>query len=329
LRGLDGVEPRDRKALAQRLKDCLTALDARITSRDEGVERAKAALIAQAQALGEGTPQRGAVAAARELQQRWQRAGNGRRSKDQAQWNAFRAAIDAVFAKLDSERVERSARDADERAQAEALCVEMESLGNAEAPPERGVIARILAAWAALRVRDDGLSRRFAEAQTRVHDLGARRERESRHAQYDIWRTRYGLCRSLEQSSADIGELRTQWAAVPQGVIAADELATRFEDAANAAAGGGAPVDADADCHDVLIGMEVLAGIESPPADLERRRALQVERLSTRLRSASASVPVEQELAALLTRWTSAGAQDADLDRRMERALAAAIETLP
>jgi hypothetical protein len=180
-----------------------------------------------------------------------------------------------------------------------------------------------------LRVRDDGLSRRFADAQARVHDLGARRERERRHAEYGIWRARYGLCRSLEQAPVNIEELRMQWAAAPQGAIAAAELTARFEDAANAATGGGVSAEEDTDCHDVLIGMEVLAGIESPAEDLERRRALQVERLSTRLRSAAAAAPVEQELMSLLARWTSAGAQDADLDRRMERALAAAIETLP
>jgi hypothetical protein len=330
LRGLDSVEPRDRKALAQRLKDSLTDLDARIARRDEEIERNKVALIAQAEALGEGTPQRGAVAAARELQQRWQRAGNGRRSKDQAQWTAFRKAIDAVFAKLDSERVERSARDAEERTQAEALCVEMESLASADTPPERGATARMQSAWNALRVREDALSRRFTDAQTRLQDAATRRERARRHAHFDAWRERYRLCRVVEESPADAALVRAQWDAAAQGEIAAAELAARFEAAASAMSTSADAADENEEAlHDVLIGIEVLGGIESPQEDLERRRALQVDRLSARLRNTAAAMSAGQELAAFLTRWTTLHAQTSGLDQRLERALSAALETLP
>lgn len=327
LRGLDSVEPRDRKALAQRLKDGLTGLDARIARRDEDVARAKSVLIAQAETLGQGPAQRGAVAAARELQQRWQAAGNGRRAKDQAQWSAFRAAIDAVFAKLDSERNERTARDAEERTQAESMCAEMEAFAHADTPPERNVIARLQSAWSAMRVRDEALSRRFADAQTKLQDAGARRERERRHAQYDIWRERYRLCRSVEQSPDTAAEMQAAWVAMPQGEIASTELSSRFE-----AASGSVEALADddeADLHDVLITIEVLAGIESPAEDLERRRALQVDRLSARLRSSTASMSTEQELVDLLTRWTSIQARSDELDRRLERALAGVLDTLP
>ncbi|MEO6687531.1 MAG: DUF349 domain-containing protein [Dokdonella sp.] len=327
LRGLDSVEPRDRKALAQRLKDGLTGLDARIARRDEDVARAKSVLIAQAETLGQGPAQRGAVAAARELQQRWQAAGNGRRAKDQAQWSAFRAAIDAVFAKLDSERNERTARDAEERTQAESMCAEMEAFAHADTPPERNVIARLQSAWSAMRVRDEALSRRFADAQTKLQDAGARRERERRHAQYDIWRERYRLCRSVEQSPDTAAEMQAAWVAMPQGEIASTELSSRFEAAIGTVEA--LADDDEADLHDVLITIEVLAGIESPAEDLERRRALQVDRLSARLRSSTASMSTEQELVDLLTRWTSIQARSDELDRRLERALAGVLDTLP
>ncbi|MEO7324969.1 MAG: hypothetical protein ABIW82_09095 [Dokdonella sp.] len=326
LRGLDSVEPRDRKALAQRLKDGLTSLDARIARRDENVERAKSALIAQAEALGQGTAQRGAVAAARELQQRWQGAGNGRRAKDQSQWNAFRAAIDAVFAKLDSERNERTARDVEERAQAETTCAEMEAFVHEETPPERAAIARVQSTWSALHVRDQELSRRFADAQAKLQDAANRRERERRHAQYTIWHERYRLCRTVEQIPSRATEVHVAWAALPQGDIAATELSTRFEAAARPI--DGATEDDVAAFHDVLIAIEVLAGIESPAEDLERRRALQVDRLSARLRSSAATVSTEQELAKLLTRWASLHARSDELDRRLDRALAGVLETL-
>jgi exonuclease SbcC len=326
LRGLDSVEPRERKVLAQRLKDSLTHLDARVARRDTEVERIKSALIVEAERLGEGTPQRGAAGAARELQQRWQRSGNGRRSRDQAQWTLFRAAIDAVFAKLDAERNERSARDTEELTQAQALCAEMESLGEADTSPERGVVARVQSAWNALRVREEDLIRRFGDAQNRLQDASSRRERARRHAHFDAWRVRYRLCRIAEQSPERAEDLRAQWENAPAGAIATPELSARFETAFTTDVAHDVAIDDD--YRDVLIGIEVLGGVESPQDDVERRRALQVVRLSARLRNASAAVPPEQELATLLTQWTMLRA-DADADERLERALATVLETLP
>jgi len=132
LRSLDRIDPHERKALAKNLKAALTSLDARLDSRYADIEKRKAALIAEAEALAGGEPPRGAAAAARELQQRWRDAGNGRRDRDQAQWKAFRAALDAMFGKLDAERSQRTARDAESRSRATALCAELEL-------PDRGL----------------------------------------------------------------------------------------------------------------------------------------------------------------------------------------------
>jgi hypothetical protein len=296
LRGLDRIEPRERKTLAQSLKTQLTALDARITRRDADVERVKAALIVDAEALAEGMP-RGAVASARELQKRWQAAGNGRRSRDQAQWNVFRAAVDRVFGKLDAERVERAARDTEARAQAESICMELEALASAPEPPERGASGRLQAAWDALRPRDEDLSRRFAEAQSRLRESAQRKERERRHERFNRW----------------LDEYRTRRAAEPHHASEQPQLL---------------PDDAPAEARAVLVELEMLAGVESPAADLDLRRSLQVERLSTRMRG-SQSVGVPEQLDALLARWSDVGATPAGTEARFEHALLAAIESLP
>lgn len=297
LRGLDRIEPRERKALAQSLKTQLTALDARITRRDADIERVKSALIADAEALAEGMP-RGAVASARELQKRWQAAGNGRRSRDQAQWNLFRAAIDRVFGKLDAERAERNARDTEARAQAESICAELEALAGASEPPERGAAGRLQAAWDALRPRDESLSHRFAEAQSRLRESAQRRERDRRHERFHRWLKDYRMRRTAEPSHPS--EQMQQ--SLPEG--------------------------ASAEAHAVLVELEMLAGVESPAADLDLRRSLQVERLSTRMRG-NQSEGVTEQLDSLLARWTDVGATPAGTDARFERALLAAIESLP
>ncbi len=327
LRGLDSVEPRERKNLADRLKASLDALDAHVARRDENVAHAKAALIKEAETLGGSVVPRGAVAAARELQQRWQLVGNGKRARDQTQWKAFRAAVDAVFVRLDAERNERTARDADARGQAEGVCAELEALAVSASPAERGAPGRLQAAWDALRVRDDNLSRRFATAQSQLREAAQRAERSRRHARFEAWLARYRLCRAAENGVEPIGALREKWNGAAATDIATTLLAERFE---NSVDGAHADIDEEAatELRDVLLELEFLGGIEADDADRERRRTLQVERLAARMRGGHTMAPAD-ELADLMVRWSALGpTPDAQWDARLERGVAAVLETL-
>ena len=325
LRELDRVEPRARKALAQRLKDALDALDARERRREDGVEQAKAALIAEADRLADELP-RGAVAATRELQQRWQACGNGRRSRDQAQWKAFRAAMDRVFERLDGERTQRQAQDADSKARAQALCVELESLAASGTPVERGVVARIVEGWNALRPRDEALARRFAAAREHLHEAERNEQRRQRHRRFDRWREREALCVAAERGVESPEVLRPRWEAAADGGIALSVQSARFE-----AALAGTPVAA-ADpvaLRDLLLEIELLAGIEALPEDREQRRELQVARLASRMRGVGASSPAD-ELTTLLERRSVLGAPaDEAIEARFATALASALASLP
>ncbi len=281
LRALDGVDPHERKVLAKNLKTALTALDARLIAHHRDIERAKSALIAEAEALGADESRRGAAGAARALQQRWQEIGNGRRDRDQAQWRAFRAALDAVFGKLDTERSQRTAREADSRARVDALCVELEQLASADARPQRSAVSRIEAEWDSLRVRDESLLRRFRAAQSALRDAGMRQERATRRGPYEAWMARYALCRAAESSAEPAADLRASWDAALRGDIAAAALAARFEAALQEGTDGTPPAGEAEEEHvrEVLIRLEIFAGLESPREDQDHRRALQVERL--------------------------------------------------
>ncbi len=128
LRALDGIDPRARKTLAQRLKDLLTRIDTRLDQQAADTEAAKRRLIAEAERLATSAD---AVAAAREvrdLQARWKAVGNGRRRTDEAQWKEFRGHCDAIFGRLDSARREREEADVATLAQAQALLAELERL---------------------------------------------------------------------------------------------------------------------------------------------------------------------------------------------------------
>ena len=330
LRTLDRIDPRERKVLAKNLKAALSAIDARLSAHFGEIERAKSALIAEAQALAADESNRNAASAGRALQQRWRDVGNGRRDRDQAQWKVFRTALDAVFGKLDAERSQRAARDAESLVRAQALCAELEQLSNSDERPQRAVVARIEGEWDTLRVRDESLQRRFRSAQSALRDAGMRHERASRRAPYEAWLARYALCRAAEDSAETDEDLRAAWDSAPHAEIAAGALATRFEsalrnrsDIAQALAG----VDVDA-LREVLIRLEIFAGLDSPREDHDRRRKLQVERLSARMRGGSAMTP-HQELGELLTRWTEIAPTPSELDERLRQDLAAATETLP
>jgi hypothetical protein len=325
LRGLDRVEPAERKSFAKSLKATLTSLDQRMAQRQAEVESAKSALIGEAEALaGDATP-RAIANTARALQQRWRDAGNGRRDRDQAQWKRFRGALDAAFAKLDAERAGREARDAGSREQAAALCAELEALASTDEAPSRASISTIENAWDALGVRDDALARRFRSAQSAIRDAASRRQVATRRVPYTAWLARYRICRGAEQASAPNDALRVQWDAAPPTPIATQALAERFD----AALGDGPAKFSSDDRHrDILVRIELLGGVESPASDHEQRRKLQVERLSSRMRGGASAGP-DEELAALLTRWTTLAPGDAALDARLERAFAAAVETLP
>lgn len=321
LRDLDRVEPRERKALAERLKQGLAALDARIAAHDEGVAKAKQALIERAEALTQPTLQRGAAGSARELQQSWQAAGNGRRARDQAQWQAFRSAIDGVFKALDADRAERHARGDAQRQEAEALCVELESLAAAAGDVDRAAVARLDTAWNALGRTDDALRQRFDAARKALRDAANQRERAAAQARFRHWLDRWRLCREAEQSGNG-DDLQARWQAAAATDIAGNALATRFE---QAAAGAALPGDADA-LRDVVIELEMLAGIDSPEAERERRRTMQIDKLSSRMRGAAA-VSSTQELVELLARLTGIGGGDATLDSRVERAVMTALDS--
>lgn len=324
LRGLDRVEPRERKSLAAKLKDSLTALDARITRRDQEVERAKAALISEAQALGQGAPQKGAVAATRDLQQRWQAVGNGSRPRDQAQWKLFRAAIDAVFGALDAERAERSARDAQARTDAESLCTQFESLA-AEATPDRASIARLQGEWDALRVRDEALGQRVVKARAQAESTLARLDSERKTARYLSWLARYQICRSAERQTEPADALRERWTIAPHSDIAADQLEQRFVKAVDSTEAVAPSNDGDA-FQEILLEVEFLAGIEPTEAEREMRRILQVARLAARMRGDGGTAPTE-ELDVLLARWSDLGSvPDTELDARIDRGVRALVD---
>ena len=327
LRSLDRVDPRERKNLAAEIKAALALVDERVSAQNTEVETAKNALIERASALGEVADTRTAISQARDLQKLWQKAGNGKRSRDQAQWKTFRAAVDAVFGRADNERAERSAQERKALETAAGLCAELETLAAGDAPPERAAVQRIESAWRELSTADAALRQRFQSAQAKLAELGRRIEKQRHRAQFDIWLSHYELCRQLERSAIDGDGYRAAESGLPTLSLAADELRARVEQVLE---GHEAEFGDREMLRDCVLEIEQLAGLEPPAEDRQRRMDLQLEKLSARMRGVHAPAP-DVALQNLLGEWLQLGpvaTGDATLETRFKRALDAALETL-
>jgi len=327
LRRLDGVEPRQRKLLAQRLKAALGRLDARIDAQAEDVASAKRRLIARAESAAKMDDVSAAARELQALQTQWKAAGKGRRRTDEELWKAFRAICDEVFGRLDGARQERQRRESQVRRDVEALLAELAALRDlppAEARPLRRDLEQKFAALDSPPDRD--VARCW---QSVIGELDAAAEaaaRRQRAALFHAIQTRLMLCREREHQPADAGRLVAAWQqAEPVPGPPGAALQTRFE-----AAGNSLPADVDA-ARDVLVRLEYLGGLETPDEDRQRRMDWQVTRLSQRMSQGAAPAP-RDELLELLVRWIALGPlppEDAGLDARFDRACTAAIGRLP
>jgi hypothetical protein len=327
LRGLDRVDPRERKNLAAEIKAALALVDGRVSAQNTEVEAAKNALIERATALGEVADTRTAISQARDLQKLWQKAGNGKRARDQAQWKTFRSAVDAVFARADNERAERSAQERKALESAAELCTELESIASGHAPPDRATVQRIESAWRELATPDAALRQRFQSTQARLAELGRHIEKRRHRAQFDIWMSHYKLCRRLESSEIDAEGFRAAESGLPALTLTIEELRSRIEHAIQGTARESGDHELLRDC---VLELEQLAGLEPPAEDRQRRMDLQLEKLSARMRGVHAPAP-DAALRNLLGDWLQLGpvsTEEAPLEIRFERAFEAALDTL-
>lgn len=123
-RGLPQAGPRDERRLQMRFHALMDRLDAIIQPflADETERRNR--LTGVAKRLETEANLREAVHQAKTLLQRWRDEGNGirlPRQLDEQQWRAFRAAIDAVFARRDEERKAHETRHHEQAAVRQAL----------------------------------------------------------------------------------------------------------------------------------------------------------------------------------------------------------------
>ncbi len=341
------------KALEQRYHTALERLETHLGRERERELRRRQSLIARLEALADAPDSRAATEEVKQAQKNWKPAVQADKRTEQALWQQFRAACDAVFERLSAQR-DATARELQSNLQRkDNLCEELETLLNDTGLDFRSITRRFAEAgdeWLAIgpvprkaeqgiAVRYQTLKKRFAERQQQAAQAAAQAELQGigERARLCERRETAVLAGALAEidRQALAQETALEWdalAALDQACEAA--LRQRFELAGRALGG-----DAEA-CQaleralaknlsqrlQLCLQLEIEAGIESPAEFAEARMQLQVSRLEDALKHRQEEAAADR-LRALQIAWHQAGplpaADKPELEARFARAVAA------
>ncbi|MEX5746983.1 DUF349 domain-containing protein [Massilia sp. X63] len=304
---LGAIDRKDRKRLDQLFTDALNTLQRPLEEQRKGEMGVREQLIEEALALD--PHDRHAVDALRELQARWQehaRALPLERKAEQALWQRFRAACDALFA---SRKEHAHAADAERRAHEaakEAISARLEAAAPEATPATAGRLLREAAAeWAAIgpvpRAHEARVEKRYHAAVAAVQHHADVARRAAGLALAGAVRDKLRLIQALEaaivnpDAHTNPSDWRARWEALlPLEGGYEPVLHARFEAALAALEGGHSDgrahyarrLEANRErlLHD-LLRLEIAAGIDSGAEFARERLKLQVEVLQSSLKS--------------------------------------------
>jgi hypothetical protein len=320
---------RDERALRKRLDTLIAEIDRRLDAARGAEVARRERLIAEAEALSGQPDLRLATAEAKALQQRWSQRGAPvrlRRSDEQKLWQRFRAACNAVFARLEARRAEQAAQRQEQAQSRQALLDAFAaSLTGADANHLGQALARFRADWEAgnpsarepadsLEIRARDLQR---QAQRRLDEL-----RQGKHvARFQLLAQKAALAERIEAAAlaagpieAVVAEARQAWDGMPRLPGGTEGLiAGRFSGASEITS---AQLSAGRQTREsLLLDLEIALGLPSPENCAELRRERQLERLQNRF---AAALPPQSEPETLLARcYATAAPRDAAFERRI------------
>jgi len=300
---LGAIDRKDKKRLDQLFSEALNTLQKPLETQRQVEMGVREQLIEEAQALD--PHDRHAVDLLRELQHRWQehaRALPLERKAEQALWQRFRAACDALFA---ARKEYAHAADAERRAHEaakEALCARLEAAAPEATPATAGKLLREAAAeWQAIgpvpRAHEARIEKRYHAAVAQVQHHADVARRAAGLALAGAVRDKLRLIQALENALVNpdahthAADWRQRWDAMLPLEVPYDKLLhARFEAALHALEGDRAgyarQLEANRErlLHD-LLKLEIAAGIDSGPEFARDRLKLQVEVLQSSLKS--------------------------------------------
>jgi Domain of Unknown Function (DUF349) len=283
------------KPLQARFHALLDELQGRLDAEYARNVQVKRGLIARAAELVAMEDTRAAIDGARDLQRAWKTVGPVAKHQDDALWAEFRNHCDAVFQRSSQERAAYDAELDANQARAATLCEEVERLAGLTGEPLLSGVKRLGESRAEFdslelpRASARELRQRFGRASERC-DEAIRRERvvAVRRRWAEVFAAAaqvraYALAVATGLPTADCDALRASVDAAIAGLDDAPKGARNLleQQVADVAAGavGVDRVANEAALRLLCVRAELIAGIETPPEDLELRREYQMRRL--------------------------------------------------
>ena len=340
---LGSVQENAWKKLDARLKSTLAPLRDALSAARQEAKAVRQALITEAQALAAKALERDTPSKVKDLQARWQ--GHAKsvtlaQRDERTLWETFRTACNAVF---DARKKLRE--EADERVQAqrrafEVLCDQLDQLASAVDMPEpqvRRTQREVQDQWdKATRANGpvpSSIEARFRSARSKIDEMLRGRGRAKAVAVWRALQDKERLCEELDAmviaGAGDNGDaVQQRWAALPPlATVWEKKLVTRRDAALQAMSDPVARArlqkriaDGAANRGEVLIELELMLGLDSPPELQSQRRAVQVKQLRDRFKGAGSGEAADQ----LLVDWCGQpGVVDARDRARCEQVIAA------
>jgi hypothetical protein len=299
---LGAIDRKEKKRLDHQFTDALNTLQAPLGEQRKAEMARREELIEEAAAID--GHDRHAIDALRALQQRWQEQARAlplERKAEQALWQRFRGACDAVFAqRKESAHAADTERRSHEMAK-EAICARLEATAPDATPATAGKLLREAAAeWHAIgpvpRAHEARIDKRYHSAVALVQHHADLARRAAGLAQAGALRDRLRLVQDLETAlangaAAEAGDWNARWDGLPALDAEFERILRQRFDAALAALAQGREAyvqTLEQNCATLLhelLRLEIAAGIDSGAEFARERLKLQVEVLQSSLKS--------------------------------------------
>ncbi|MCS7101005.1 MAG: DUF349 domain-containing protein [Burkholderiaceae bacterium] len=310
---LGGVEPAIWKALDRRLRETLAPAREALAAARAQAKSERMALVEQAQAIAAQPLTREAPARIKALQAQWQAQAKQlplSPRDERALWEQFRAVCNAVFEARAAQRRDSEQKQQERRHAFEAICERLEALARAEDADEaalREARQQAQPQWDAAVAQHGAppaaLQGRFRAARAALQEALAARVQRQEDARWQAVLEKERLCTELDalvrddrDDEAARAAIVARWAQVPAVGAAAERRLVARRDAALAALARLREDYVREDYledmqraaearRDLLLELELLLALDSPPDLQAQRLAVQARQLRERFKT--------------------------------------------
>ncbi len=312
-RAYSPVDRKDHKPLQEQFNHVLGQIRAKLTEEYERNSAEKQALVDQAEALLSAEDLNEAIETSKKLQNQWKTLGQAGR-KDFQLWKSFRQHCDALFARRESEKVQRKSEIEQTIQQAEALVSEASALLNTETPEaQRPILLELQNRYRELQVPKrvhEKITRELERISLAIESEIESKKRAASHQQWVDARILSTQIAAQEASGEmDAESLKASLSELKIPAQAKALFENRIQHASEAST--------SEQLKRLCLELEISMGLDSPEADKADRMALQVALLQERM--GQGTPPRHQQLQQLQLSWFAMTGGDAAYEPLSER----------